>query len=254
MATARALPDGEFERDLDAFYSLGWAAIHLDRYLEGVDHFERGLVIARRIGSVRHLLTLRSEPVEALIRGGRAGASMARADEAVEAARLHPSPRYLWWSLWMASAAFVRAGDPLRARATFDEAIAVGDRMPPQPMREIWMGYQRAALLSAEGDHAAAVAALYEGCGGEDLLFVPIGDRQSAWELLTRAALDEPDLERAEAIVDRGGGPRRRLRAAQPRGCRRLLPRSPRGDEGEFRRRRERPPSARSRLPRTRMR
>ena len=33
------------------------------------------------------------------------------------------------------------------------------------------------------------------------MLFVPIGDRQSAWELLTRAALAKPDLERAEAIV-----------------------------------------------------
>jgi predicted ATPase/DNA-binding CsgD family transcriptional regulator len=206
IATARALPDSEFEGTLDAFYSLGWAAIHLDRYIEALDYFERGLVIARRIGSVRFLLTGRSDPVEALIRAGRAGEAIARGDEAVEAARLHPSPRYLWWSLWIASAALLRAGDTQRARLAFDEAVAVSDRMPPQPMAEIWMGYQRAALLSAEGDHSAAVAALYEGCGGEELLFIPIGDRQSAWELLTRAALDEPDLERAEAIVAEAEG------------------------------------------------
>ena len=125
VATARELPDQQLEGVLDAFYSLGWAAIHLDRYQEGVAHFERGLAIARRIGSVRHLLTLRSEPVEALIRAGRAGEAIARADEAVEAARLHPSPRYLWWSLWMQSAALVRAGDIVRARAAFDEAEEV---------------------------------------------------------------------------------------------------------------------------------
>jgi ATP/maltotriose-dependent transcriptional regulator MalT len=136
-----------------------------------------------------------------MIRAGRAGEAIARADEAIEAARLHPSPRYLWWCLWMASAALVRAGDPVRARAAFDEAVEVGDRMPPQPMRDIWMGYQRAAVLSAEGDHAGAVASLYDNCGGEELLFVPIGDRQSAWEVLTRAALAEDDLDRAEAVV-----------------------------------------------------
>jgi DNA-binding CsgD family transcriptional regulator len=205
VATARELPDGEFEGSLEAFYSLGWAAIHLDRYIEALDHFERGLVIARRMGNVRFLLTGRSDPVEALIRAGRAREAILRGDEAVEAARLHPSPRYLWWSLWMASAALLRAGDTLRARVAFDEAVAVGDRMPPQPMRDIWMGYQSAAL-PAEGEHAAAVQALYGGCGGEELLFVPIGDRQSAWEILTRAALAEPDLDRAEAIVAEAEG------------------------------------------------
>jgi len=201
VATAREVPDRELEGVLDALYSLGWAAIHLDRYAEAVTHFERGLNIARRIGSARHLLTLRSEPVEALIRAGQAGEAIARADEAVEAARLHPSPRYLWWSLWIASAAFTRAGDQVRARLAFEEAEEVGSRMPPQPMRDIWMGYQRAALLSAEGEHEAAVETLYATCGGEELLFVPLGDRQSAWEVLTRAALAKPDLERAEAIV-----------------------------------------------------
>ncbi len=200
-ATARELPDRELESVLDALYSLGWAAIRLERYQEAVAHFERGLVIARRIGSVRHLLTLRSEPVEALIRAGRAGDAIARADEAVEAARLHPSPRYLWWSLWIASAAFARAGDHVRARTTFDEAEEVGAKMPPQPMREIWMGYQRSVVLSAEGEHARAIDALYADCGGEQLLFIPIGDRQSAWEILTRAALAESDLDRADAIV-----------------------------------------------------
>ena len=73
VETVRELPDAELEGVLDTFYSLGWAAIHLDRYQEGVAHFERGLAIARRIGSVRHLLTLRSEPVEALIRVGTRG-------------------------------------------------------------------------------------------------------------------------------------------------------------------------------------
>ncbi len=227
VATARELPDQQLEGVLDAFYSLGWAAIHLDRYQEGVAHFERGLGIAKRIGSVRHLLTLRSEPVEALIRAGRAGDAIARADEAVEAARLHPSPRYLWWSLWIASAAFARAGDIVRARAAFDEAEEVAAKMPPQPMREIWMGYQRAAVLSAEGEHERAVEALYATCGGEELLFVPIGDRQSAWEIQTRAALAKPDLERAEAIVSEAethaGGSGLRSLESSAAYCRALL-------------------------------
>ncbi len=104
-------------RILDAFYSLGWAAIHLERYEEALDYFRRGLDIALRANVARHMMTLRSEQAEALIRMGRAADAVAQADEAVEAARLHPSPRYLWWSLWIQSSALVRAG---RARGCAD--------------------------------------------------------------------------------------------------------------------------------------
>jgi DNA-binding CsgD family transcriptional regulator len=195
------LSDAELLPALDGFYSLGWAAIHLERYEAALAHFERGLAIARRAGSVRHLTTMRSEPAEALIRMGRAADAIAVADDGVEAARLHPSPRYLWWSLWMLSATLVRAGEQGRGESVFEEAEQVQARMPAQPLTEIWMGYQRAAMLSAAGEHSRALIALYESCGGEELAFVPIPDRQSAWEILTSAAIAAEDLDRAREVV-----------------------------------------------------
>jgi DNA-binding CsgD family transcriptional regulator len=197
---AAKVPDTELLSALEAMYSLGWAAVHLDRYDEAIEHFDRGLEIARRAGNLVYLLILRAEPVEALTRAGRAGEAAAQAEEAVEAARIHPTPRYLWWNLWMQSAALVRGGDRLGARAALDEAEDVAARLPDQPLIPIWMGYQRAAVLSAEEEHEAALEALFADCGGEELALVPVGDRQSAFEILTRAALAlEP--ERAPAVV-----------------------------------------------------
>lgn len=201
VALTARLPDEQLLAVVEGLYSLGWAAIHLDRYEEGIAHFRRGVEISRRAGNVIYLATLRAEPVEALIRAGRAREAIERAEDAVEGARVHPSPRYLWWALWMQSAALTRAGDQIGARLAFDEAEALVQRMPPQPLIPIWMGYQRAALLSAEGDHEAALAALHADCGGEGLLLIPVGDRQSAWEIVTRAALAGEDLEAAKRVV-----------------------------------------------------
>jgi DNA-binding CsgD family transcriptional regulator len=201
VGLAGDLSDAELLSALEGLWSLGWTALHLDRYDEAIEHFNRGFAIARDAGNVRLQLILRSEPVEALSRAGRAGEAMAQAEEAVEAARLHPSRRYLWWSLWMLSASSYRAGERQRAREALDEAEQVGANMPAQPLVDIWMGYQRAAVLSLEGDHQEAVASLHTNCGGETLAFIPVGDRQGAWEILTRAALADENLERAEAIV-----------------------------------------------------
>ena len=128
---AATLTDAELVRALDTFYSLGWAAIHLERYGDAVRHFDRGLTLARRAGSVRHLNIMRSSPAEALIRAGRADEAIACAEEAVEAARLHPSPWYLWWALWIESAALVRAGETERAAKSFAEVEQAAAAMPP---------------------------------------------------------------------------------------------------------------------------
>ncbi len=63
------------------------------------------------------------------------------------------------------------------------------------------MSYQGAALLSAAEDHEGAVSALYEAGGGDGLPAIPVPDRQSAWEILTRAALARGDVEGADALV-----------------------------------------------------
>jgi ATP/maltotriose-dependent transcriptional regulator MalT len=192
------LPDERLPDTLDALYSLGWGAVHLERYEEAVGYFRRGMAIARRSGADHFLMTLRAEPVEPLIRHGRVREALATADETVEAARLHPSPRALWWSLWLRGAATLRVGDVDRAGADLAEAAQLAAQLPHTPMQDLWMGYQRALLLSTRGEHQSAVVTLERAAGGRDLPRIPPNDRQWAWEILVGAALDRGDQPAAQ--------------------------------------------------------
>jgi ATP/maltotriose-dependent transcriptional regulator MalT len=193
------LPDERLEGALEVLYSLGWGTVHLDRYDEALAHFRRGLAIAGRIGAVRHVATFRIEPIEPLMRAGRIADALATAEEAVEAARLHPSPRFAWWALWLRGAALLRAGDLERARADLDEAAGYASRLSAPQMLDVWMGYLEAHILSMGGGHEAAVARLLDAGGGEDLPRIPPSDRQGAWEILVGAALDRGDEAAADA-------------------------------------------------------
>jgi DNA-binding NarL/FixJ family response regulator len=200
-ARVATLDDDRLADALDTLYSLGWGATHLEAYEEGIAYFARGLAIARRHGVARYLMTFRTEPAEPLLRSGRVREALAVADDAVEASRLHPSPRFLWWALWLRSTILLRTGEVDAAEADLDEADVVRRDIPPQEMVDIWMGYQRAALLSVRGDHAAAIICLERAGGGADLDLIPPNDRQWAWEIQVAAALDRDDLDRADAWV-----------------------------------------------------
>jgi ATP/maltotriose-dependent transcriptional regulator MalT len=193
------LPDERLEEALEVLYSLGWGTVHLDRYDEALAHFRRGLAISSRIGAVRHMATFRIEPIEPLMRAGRIAEALATAEEAVEAARLHPSPRFAWWALWLRGAAVLRTGDLERARADLRESAEFASRLAAPQMLDVWMGYLEALILSVEGSHEAAVARLVEAGGGEDLPRIPPSDRPGAWELLVAAALERGDQPAAEA-------------------------------------------------------
>ena len=186
---------------LDALYALGWGAVHLERYEEAVAYFRRGLEVARRSGAEGYVMTLRTEPIEPLIRCGRVEEAIATADEAVDAARLRPSPRFLWWALWLRSAALTRVGELDRAERDFDEAAAIAAGLPLRELVDLWMGYLRAHQLSLRGRHAEARAALVEAGGGGDLPVIPPMDRQQAWEIMVAAALDAGDLPAARSWV-----------------------------------------------------
>jgi len=186
---------------IDALYSLGWAATHLELYDESIAHFRRALDLARRVGSVRHMAALRSDLVEPMIRAGRVEAALLQADEAVEAARLLSHPLYLWYPLWTQSAAATRGGHSDLAEVAFAEAEEVASGGMVQPMSSMLMSYQRASMLSQRGDGTAAVAALIAAHGSLDLWFVPLGVRWRSWEIRVAAALADGNLELAESAV-----------------------------------------------------
>jgi DNA-binding CsgD family transcriptional regulator/tetratricopeptide (TPR) repeat protein len=200
-ARVEDLPDERLPEALDALYALGWGAVHLERYEEAVSYFRRGLEVARRAGAEGYVMTLRTEPIEPLIRSGRVSEAIAAADEAVDAARLRRSPRFLWWALWLRSAALARIGELDRSGTDFDEAAVIAAELPLRELVDLWMGYLRAHQLSLRGEHAAAVDALVTAGGGDDLPRIPPMDRQQAWEIMVAAALDRGDLAAARGWV-----------------------------------------------------
>jgi DNA-binding CsgD family transcriptional regulator/tetratricopeptide (TPR) repeat protein len=200
-ARVESLPDERLPDALDALYALGWGAVHLERYEDAVRYFQRGLGVARRSGAGAYVMTLRTEPVEPLIRSGRVSEAIGAADEAVDAARLRRSPRFLWWALWLRSAALTRIGELERSGVDFEEAAAIAAELPLRELVDLWMGYLNAHRLSLQGEHAAAVDALVSAGGGDDLPRIPPMDRQQAWEIMVAAALDRGDLAAARAWV-----------------------------------------------------
>ena len=195
------LPDERLADAIEAFYSLGWGAVHLERYEEALAQFARCLEIARRTEGHRYATVGRAEPAEPLIRLGRVREALATAADGVEAARLHPNPHFLWWALWLQSAVQLRSGNTEAAAGSFRECEELAARLPAQPLVDVWMGYQRAFLLSVREQHAAAVAALEAAGGGPELPRIPINDRQVAWEIRVAAAIDRGDRSAADAAA-----------------------------------------------------
>ena len=207
------LPDVHVAEAIESLYSLGWGYVHTERYDDAVASFGRAMDVARRYGRIRFAISMRSDPVEALMRAGRLADALAAADDGVDAARLHPSPRFPWWALWLRSTMKLRSGDVEGARADYEECKTFAVQLPPQSMLDLWMGYQQASLLAHAGDHEGAAAALIKaGGGGDDLPRIPINDRQVAWQILVDAAIARGDLEdaerwarEAEATAERNG-------------------------------------------------
>ena len=199
------LPDADRPAALDAFYSLGWAAIHLELYDEALAHFATGLDVAANAGSVRHIVVLRCDRVEALIRAGRVREAIGQAEEAIEVARVFGGERqrwsrFLWYPLWTLSTALSRCGEYERGKVVLAEAEEVRDESA-QPLSGMLMNYQRAAILSALGDHPAALLCLEEAFGEGGYAMVPLGVRPPAWEILIREALAREDHEAAREVL-----------------------------------------------------
>jgi DNA-binding CsgD family transcriptional regulator len=82
--------------------------------------------------------------------------------------------------------------------AASPEAGAAAERMPPQAMLDVWMGYQDAQLRYHRGDLEGATEALLAAGGGPDLPYLVPNDRQWAWEPMVVCSLVRGDRTAAE--------------------------------------------------------
>jgi len=185
-------------------WDLGWTATYLERFEEAVDHFDRGLRIARARrapGNVSMFLTDRAEPH---FRAGRVGRALELAEEAVEAARATPSPRFLWWALVRQGLLLGRAGDGRRADEAMRECEQVARLLPPSPLVRLWTAQGRAAAAFAIGEEGAAARLLAEAAGGRDLPLVAPIDRTRARLTMAAAAIAVGDVETADRWAREG--------------------------------------------------
>ncbi|WP_205697231.1 helix-turn-helix transcriptional regulator [Conexibacter sp. SYSU D00693] len=190
--------DAELAPWLQSIWALGWAATHIERYDDGAALFDRGLRIARLAGDPGMAATLQVDRALCALRAGNLRECWTLIDDGVEAARLAPSRRYLWWALFGQALSLGRSGDEGRARAALAECEAVAKTLPPHPHVTLWTGYVRAFVLAGLGDLAAAFEGLEALAGGEGLPLVQNADRHYARLIAINAALGRGDLDEAE--------------------------------------------------------
>lgn len=200
--TVRRYADETFPAHPMSLWDLGWAATYLERFDEAIEHFDRGARIARgrqMPGNAVMLLTDRAEP---RYRAGRVAEAIELAEEAVEAARATPSPRYVWWALMRLGLILARAGHTERADEVVQECEALARRLPPSPLVGLWTAQARAAAASARGEHEDAARVLAAAAGGPDLPLLPPIDGNRPRQILVEAALARGDDATAARWVD----------------------------------------------------
>lgn len=203
-AAMASYDDHAFPAHPMSLWDLGWTATYLERFEDAVDHFDRGLRIARARrapGNVSMFLTDRAEPH---FRAGRVRLALELAEEAVEAARATPSPRFLWWALVRLGLVLGRAGDGRRAAETMAECERVAGLLPPSPLLRLWTAQGRAAAAFALGEPGAAARLLADAAGGRELPLVAPVDRTRARLTMAAAAIAVGDVGTADRWAREG--------------------------------------------------
>lgn len=203
-AATAGFDDHDFPAHPMCLWDLGWTATYLERFDEAAAHFDRGLRIARARhapGNVSMFLTDRAEP---RYRAGRVAEALELAEEAVEAARATPSPRFLWWALVRLGLILGRAGDGRRADEAMRACEQVARQLPPSPLVRLWTAQGRAAAAFALREERAAAQLLAAAAGGPDLPLVAPIDRNRARLTMAAAALADGDAAAADRWAREG--------------------------------------------------
>jgi len=198
-AWVATLDDAALARRPDALFHLGYAERFLDRYEASVDHFDRGVTVARTSGHGQLYVELTAGRAHALAVWGRLAQAQAAATEAIEAARLSENPQPLAWGLLISCMTRTDSGSLTAAVTEGREAVALtvdGSLLSAS----CWVALGMA--LAEGGDWAEAVELIVEGAGGPRLPHVFPMIRPLVYEALTRA---EIGLGRTGSAADWAG-------------------------------------------------
>jgi DNA-binding NarL/FixJ family response regulator/tetratricopeptide (TPR) repeat protein len=200
------LDDAALAKRPAVFLGLGRAERLLDRYAAAVEHFTRGVAVARAGGHSQLHVELTSGKAAALALWGRLDEAQAAAEEAVEAARLTENPQPLAWALAAGCLTHRECGNLVTAVSEGREAVALAvDRSLISAISGVSLGMS----LVEGGDWTEGAELMLEWAGGVELPSTHPMQRPYVYEALTRAEIGGGRIEagadfagRALAVVD----------------------------------------------------
>jgi class 3 adenylate cyclase/tetratricopeptide (TPR) repeat protein len=183
---------------LRAYYNLAELSLQYDRFEEAREYVERGLALARRVGSSfweRRLLG-QNYPLYAL---GQWDELLARADQLPLDLLQEERGTYAAFLL-VGPLVHLHRGDQGEARRVFDLFSAVGISADVQERAQYAAG--RAAILNAEGQHEKSLAAAQEALAAREDLGAGSEPFREGFVAAASSALALGDPEQVGQLID----------------------------------------------------
>jgi len=197
-----SLSDDIIVSRLDALSNLAAAETYLDHHVQGCEHGERALRLARATGQ-SHLLPILTPILgTSLALTGRMERSAEVLDDAIEAARLVGDAQGLSMNLFNRALAASMAGDLETALRTGAESVELASSID-NGVITAFAGAIHAQTLLEVGDASNARDLLLESVGGDEIPLLAGGWKAHFFEVLTRCNLAIGDLEGARLAAER---------------------------------------------------
>jgi DNA-binding CsgD family transcriptional regulator len=196
-----ALPDEALAEHLNSHTWTALGAVSLERYDESIELLERTIRVAQAVGQGHLPALMRTTLGLALACRGRLAEAEERLGLAIDASFVTDNPIFLTWALALQSWVVLTRGDLPRAVVLAGQAA----RAVPQADDPVsaTAAYYLAEALLASGEPARAAAEMVERAGGEELPRIERGFRARCYEMLTRCALAQNDLDAARSWSER---------------------------------------------------
>lgn len=197
-----SLPDEVIVARLDSLSNLAAAETYLDHHIEGCEHGERALALARITGQTHVLPILTPILGTSLALTGQMERSVEVLDDAIEAARLVGDAQGLSMNLFNRALAAVMAGDFDTSLPMGAESVELANSID-NGVITAFAGAIHAQTLLEIGDAQTARDLLLDSVGGEEIPLLAGGWRAHFFEVLTRIHLALDDLDEARRAAER---------------------------------------------------
>jgi class 3 adenylate cyclase/tetratricopeptide (TPR) repeat protein len=183
---------------LRAYYNLANLLRGRDRYEEALDHLEKGLLLARKVGNRQWEQLALAGSAYCLALVSRLDDARTRTAEVPESERSGSIAFAVLSALTMME---VAQGDPVETRALL--ALAAGSQKSADLQDQASYAAAKASVLRADGAYTEALAAAEQALGAMSVLGAANEDVKTAFVEAFEAALALGDLDRAAGVVER---------------------------------------------------